>query len=187
MKRRNCPRASWKIPAEPQPCEPAMMASWPWSRFTRESSPATRSSARSHDTGTNGSRPRPSPCPGPAFEPALAHKGCAMRVCECTAAGIASISGDGSGSRSNGRTPTTRPSSTSARKDAPMGMIANELGHDAVLVRRPISTIRSQIPRGEVRSADQFAATARSHRCGTALRPANGRGSVRKRNAVARE
>ena len=29
MKRRNCPRASWKIPAELQPWEPDMIASWP--------------------------------------------------------------------------------------------------------------------------------------------------------------
>src|SRR5262245_57182109 len=86
----------------------------------RASSPATRSNARSHDTGTNGSRPRPSPnpreCPRPCFSQPSRTIGCAMRVCECTAAGTAWIIGEGSGSCSKGRTPTTRPSSTSARK-----------------------------------------------------------------------
>ena len=103
-----------KYASEPQPCEPPIMAVFPWLALTRLISLATKSSALSHDTGTNRSRPRPAPVPAPG-QPSRTI-GAEMRVGECTLAGIASISADGSGSRSNGRTPTTRPSSTLAKK-----------------------------------------------------------------------
>jgi len=102
------------MPAEPQPCEPPIMAVFPWLALTRVISLATKSSALSQDTGTNLSRPRPAPVPAPR-QP-WRTIGAEMRVGECTLAGIASISADGSGSRSNGRTSTTRSSSTLAKK-----------------------------------------------------------------------
>ncbi len=79
---------------------------------TRSISPATRSSAPSHDTSSNSSAPvrgRPSRQP-------LRTAGRAIRSGECTIAGIASSIGEGAGSRANGSQATTRPSSTRAVK-----------------------------------------------------------------------
>src|SRR5215472_1589598 len=91
-----------------------MIAEGPCSRRTRPSSPATSSSALSHETGTNGSRPRLSPLARPSFNQPDRIIGRLMRSGEWTESGIASINGDGSGSKSKGTAPTTLPSSTTA-------------------------------------------------------------------------
>ena len=125
-----CVRASWKMPAEPQPCEPPMMAlvavlaldarklagdqierALPRHRHERLAA-AAFAAARA-----------------PRFSQPSRTIGRAMRVGECTASGIASIMRRGIG------VAVERPHADDAavfdlgEKGAPVGMVANELGH----------------------------------------------------------
>ena len=112
---RRAPRG--RCPAEDQPCEPPMIAAGPCARCTRVDLARDEVERALPRHRHERLAPAPGAASAAALAPALrAPSAARCAVGECTAAGIASIRREGSGSCSKGRTPTTRPPSTTALK-----------------------------------------------------------------------